>query len=251
MHLDIDRFSGYDSPLHRWDARFRIVSLFALIIVTSLIKDPYALALSVFITASIFIISSIPPAKIIKTLLLPAFLLIPLFILLPLTSGGTPVYFYGIKFYEEGAALSVLIAVKAVSIITLFILLAGTSPFHTTLKALRSLRVPDVMADIILFSYRYIHLYINDLRTMRQSLVLRGYKNTGTLRGLRTSAYVAGTLLVRSSEQTERIFDAMTCRGYPGSGNGFKYFKAGTYDYIKSAAAILAAAAVLWLELYF
>lgn len=249
MHLDIDRFAGYNSPIHNWDTRFKIFSIFLLIITISFLKNPPALAFSIITVALILAISSIPPVKILKTLIIPVLFLIPLFILLPLTSGGNPLYFAGIRFFEEGIVLSVQIAVKAISIITLFILLAGTSPFNITLKALRSLKIPPVMTDIILFTYRYIHLYIDDLRTLKKSLILRGYKKTGLLRSFRVYSHLIGSLLVRSFEQTERIFNAMTCRGYNGEVKTASSFKSGFYDYIKSAVVISIAAGIFMLEL--
>ncbi len=45
---------------------------------------------------------------------------------------------------------------------------------------------------------------------------MRGFRNRSNLHSYRTIGQVAGTLLVRSHERSERVGHAMRCRGFDG-----------------------------------
>ena len=92
----------------------------------------------------------------------------------------------------------------------------STSTFILIASALRELKVPEKLVSMILFTYRYIFVYLDDLRKMRTSLKLRGFKNRNSMRSLKSSTSLIGSLLIRSFEQTERIYNAMILRGYTG-----------------------------------
>jgi ABC-type multidrug transport system fused ATPase/permease subunit len=72
------------------------------------------------------------------------------------------------------------------------------------------------MLNIILFTYRYFFVFSEDLRKMRIALNMRGAARRGFFRSMGSAANLAGSLLVRSYEQTERIYQAMMLRGYQG-----------------------------------
>ena len=241
MHVDIDRFAHFDSPVHRWDQRYKMAGIFLLILVISMLSNLVILCCSIFLAVLCLLISRIPPSQAARTILYPLLLLVPLFLFLPLTAGGAHVSLHGIPVYTDGLLLSARIAMKALCIITLFIVMMGTSPFTTSMKALRSLKVPSSMVDLIMFTYRYIFIYLDDLRALRHSLVLKGYRSRTSRHSFRTSAYLVGSLMVRSFEQTDRMFNAMTCRGYTGEVKTITEFDPNSTDLLKLVAVILAA----------
>ncbi len=241
MHVDIDRFAHLDSPFHRWDQRYKMAGVFLLILVISMLTSLVILCCSVFLALLSILVSRIPPAQAFRTILYPLLLLVPLFIFLPLTAGGAHVSLYGIPVYTGGLLLSAQIAMKALCIITLFNVMMGTSPFTTSMKALRSLKVPSKMVDLIMFTYRYIFIYLDDLRALRQSLILKGYRSRTSRHSFRTSSYLVGSLMVRSFEQTDRMFNAMTCRGYTGEVKTITGFNSTIMDLLKLLTVLLAA----------
>ncbi|HMB20031.1 MAG TPA: cobalt ECF transporter T component CbiQ [Spirochaetota bacterium] len=250
MHVDIDRFAHLHSPLHNWDQRYKIAGLFSLILVISMLSSLWALCCSVLIVAVLMLISKIPVTQIVRPVLFPLLFLIPLFIFLPLTAGGEKYIVYGIPIYNDGILLSVRIAVKALCIIMLFLLITGTSPFTVSMKALRSLKLPAKIVDLIMFTYRYIYIYLDDLRALRQSIMMKGYRSKTSRHSFKTSSYLVGSLLVRSFEQTDRMFNAMTCRGYTGEVKVLAEFKSTWKDVAKFIIAMCIAIMLAGWELF-
>ena len=137
-------------------------------------------------------------------------------VLLPFFSGQTVLLRIGpLALRQEGCLELLLIATRFLSILTTGLILFGSAPFLTTIKALRALGLPPILADMTLFSYRYIYEIGDDLETMETAMGLRGFRvRRFDGRSLGVLASLAGSILVRSYEQSERIYKAMVLRGY-------------------------------------
>jgi cobalt/nickel transport system permease protein len=239
MHLDIDRYAHIDSPVSRWDPRCKIVTLLAATFCVSALRSLEFAISAALISYVIMTFARLPVKYILGKIWIPIVFLIPLFIFLPVSSGGTVLYDPGFfKIYSDGILLSILIMLKIISTVLLFIIMLGTTPFNRTAKALQSMKMSPKLSSLILFSYRYIFVYLEDLRKMRSSLALRGYRIRNSISSLKNSARLIGTLLVRSFEQTERIYRAMILRGFEGEIPFHEKFDLNIYDFIKSAVIL-------------
>jgi cobalt/nickel transport system permease protein len=69
---------------------------------------------------------------------------------------------------------------------------------------------------VTLLTYRYLFELREDARRMNQALAARAFKPRLDLATTGTLATVTGSLLVRSLARTERVEQAMRCRGYAG-----------------------------------
>jgi cobalt/nickel transport system permease protein len=85
---------------------------------------------------------------------------------------------------------------------------------------MRRLGLPVILADMTLLAYRYLYEIADTLATMQQAMRLRGF-GQARQRWLRINgqamqqrAMLAGNLLIRSYEQSERVYKAMRLRGY-------------------------------------
>lgn len=231
MHIDIDEKAHLNSILHRMDLRLKIISILASSLIISSCRTISSAAIAIIYATLLTLLSGIPLTYYLKKTYLPLIFLLPLFLFLPLSSGGDVLFSLSyLSIYKEGIILSVLISLKVTAIIILINIMLSTAPFRDIAAALKSLKVPDKMLNIILFTYRYFFIFFEDLRKMRVALTLRGFKNRSTLTSLRSSANLAGSLLVRSYEQTERIYRAMLLRGYTGRIISDKTFNAGGAD---------------------
>ena len=99
----------------------------------------------------------------------------------------------------------------------------GTTPFITTIQAIRQLGLSGVIADMLILSYRYIYQIFVDFSQMQQAMQLRGYTtkkqsnrkyHISIFRHISVLAAVTASLLLRSYEQSERVYAAMRLRGY-------------------------------------
>jgi cobalt/nickel transport system permease protein len=222
MKLDIDEYAHLRSPIHAWQPRYKLIGLSALIFAIATVETLWVLLAVVMITAALYKLTRMPLNYWMRRLRYPGFFLLGVVLLLPLTSGETVLWRWGwLAVRQEGCLAVVLIAGRFLSIVTISLILFGTSPFLQTVKAMRSLGLPAVFTDMLLLSYRYLYETAEQLGQMQQAMRLRGFNRRRSPRSLlpdsrtlRVLSTLAGTLLIRSYEQSERVYQAMRLRGY-------------------------------------
>lgn len=215
MNLWIDEFAYLDSPLHRWNPRGKLLGLFALIFAFSLVSDVRFLPVMFAVTAALFAVSGLPVRFLWSRLRYPGLFLLIMAFILPLTGQTVLVAVGPVAVYQEGLLNLLLIASRFTCILTIGLLMFGTGPFLETLNAMRALGLPPTLADMTLLSWRYLFEVGETLATMERAMRLRGFRaGRLSLRGLSTLASLAGSLLIRSYEQSERVYHAMKLRGY-------------------------------------
>lgn len=251
MPLDIDRHAGVASSLQRWDPRVKLLSLTLFIFVTALLKT-IPLVLAAFVAAAaILLLSRIPLGFVAHTVKWIVLFLLPFFIILPLTYIGSAekIHILGIPFAMEGLRLAVLIVVKALVIIMLAVSIFGSVRFDVAMIALQRLRCPPVIVQMMLFTYRYIFLFMAEMERMDTAMKARGFVKGPNLYTLKVMGGFVGTLLIRSFERTERIYKAMLSKGYQGEFHTMMEFKTVPKDFVKAALVIIVAVALLGSDL--
>ena len=107
------------------------------------------------------------------------------------------------------------IVVKGTLGVLASIVLTSTTEVTDILEGLDRLRVPRVFTDIAGFMVRYLDVILGEQRRMRVAMLSRGY-DPGWWWQARALAASAGSMFIRSYERGERVFFAMTSRGYQG-----------------------------------
>jgi len=214
MKLQLDQYAYLDTLLHNWDPRYKLVAFMTLIFAFSFVQSLQLLPAMVAVSCVLFAVSRLPLSFLLARLRLPGFFLVMMAVMLPFLSGKTVLFSIGpLAVKEEGCLDLLLISVKFVCILTVGIILFGTTPFLTNVKAMRAMGLPAILADMTLFSYRYLYDIGDKLKTMETAMRLRGFRGRN-LKSLATYASLAGTILVRSYEQSDRVYKAMILRGY-------------------------------------
>jgi len=116
----------------------------------------------------------------------------------------------------HGVEVALLLIAKAITLVSLLLTVQATAPLETTLKAAHALRIPGLLIQLGLLTYRYVFVLADELRRLRIALRVRGYRNRARRHSYRTAGHIAGTLLVRGYERAERVEQAMRCRGFDG-----------------------------------
>ncbi|WP_035987754.1 cobalt ECF transporter T component CbiQ [Leptolyngbya sp. KIOST-1] len=260
--VSFDTYVHRESVIHRWAPRLKLLSLlglmFAFATVQNLALVPWILALA----AVLYGLSSLPLSFLRRRLSYPGLFIVAVVVLLPLTVGDTVLGQWGwLTLREEGLRAALLIVGRFLSILTLGFVLLGTTPFLTLLGAMRSLGLPTILTDMALLSYRYLFEIAAMLTTMQQAMGLRGFghRRQGWLRVNRQTlehlALLTGNLLIRSYEQSERVYKAMRLRGY-GQGSAPRQSTTprptalcwGLTGAVGAAAIALVAAELSWLR---
>jgi cobalt/nickel transport system permease protein len=246
MPLDIDRFAHVSSPLQRWDPRLKTFSLGLFILGVALIK---AIPLSAAALAAALLLvwlAALPAHFVAGGVKWVLLFLLPFFVILPLSYPGEPALrIIGLPFAWEGLRLAVLIVLKALAIVLTAYALFGTSRFDVSMLALQRLKCPKIIVQMLLFTYRYVFVFLAEMRRMDTAMSARGFVKKPDGRTLRVVGNFVGTLLVRSFERTERIYKAMLSKGYQGEFHTLVTFEAHGHDWGK-AAVVLAAAGALF-----
>jgi cobalt/nickel transport system permease protein len=124
----------------------------------------------------------------------------------------------------------IVLSAKLAGMISLMLVLLATTPLPDAFKAARSLGMPRLLVFLMLLTYRYVFLLMEEFARLRIALRVRGFRNRANLHSYRTIAQVSGTLLVRSQERSDRVGQAMRCRGFDGEFRTLHEFHAGWRD---------------------
>ncbi|NEP00719.1 MAG: cobalt ECF transporter T component CbiQ [Symploca sp. SIO2E9] len=216
MKHRLDAYANLDSPIHHWETRYKLVALLSLIFAFSFVQQLSLLPAMVIVTLTFYKLSKLPGSFLLTRLRYPGLFLASIALLLPFSVGSEVIFQIGfLAVRQEGLLSLVLVVTRFLCILTVSLIIFGTAPFLNHIKAMRSLGLPAILADMTLLSYRYIEQLADDLVIMKRAMQLRGFRPTKlNPRNLRVLASLAGTLLVRSYEQSERVYKAMILRGY-------------------------------------
>lgn len=129
-----------------------------------------------------------------------------------------------------------LVLIRAVAGITVMMAFATSTPIPHLAQALRQIRVPDEICEIVVLIYRYAFLLLERLDTMWSAagsrLGFSGFKRT-----MRTTASIAVGIFTSSMNLADKAQISLDCRGYRG------YFP--IYNRPPRAGALWVAIAVL------
>ncbi len=200
-HDYIDRYARLDSPVHRLPAALKLALALALVISTVIVPMSaplYFVACALFLVCVIFL-GRLPLR----------FVAVRLLTLEPLVAGVAILALM----QHDGLLMLIRILVRSNLCLLAMVLLSNTTPFAGILDVLRSLRVPSLLVTVLALMYRYVFLLIDQSERMSRA---RASRTFAPRRGSRwkTAAGIVGQLFVRSTERAERIYAAMTARGW-------------------------------------
>lgn len=227
-HSYLDEYYKGNSLIHGLDPRVKVIFTFAFILILISTK---ATSFSAFLFYLLFLtfliyLSKIPFTFFIKrSLLLLPFILLILISLPFLESKGVGSYnLGGIEVSKKGLLILWNCLIKAFLCINLLSLLISTTGFNNLLKGLESLRLPNILIQVLSFMYRYIFLIIDEMHRMYRAKEVRSIKVKGKYE-FKALSSIIGTLFLRSYERAERVYLAMLARGFDGKIKTLRGFK--------------------------
>lgn len=137
-------------------------------------------------------------------------------------------HFYITKNGTYSAGLLLLRTFGSVSLIYIF---TTTTKWADILKSLATIKISTLLITTLSMTQRYIFLGLelaSNLFTAKKSRSLR--KCSGKS-GRRFIATTTGNLFIRTSVQSEEVYQAMLARGYTGEAKTLSNFCVGTADY--------------------
>jgi cobalt/nickel transport system permease protein len=219
----LERYLQGTSPVHRLDARAKLLATLAFILATSL-SPPRAVTLALLgaLALAAIGIARIPLLEALKrsSLVLPFAGMVA--VSLPFTRAGETLWSaellgWTLTLTDQGLRAFGSLLVKAWLSVWVSGLLVATTPFPALLAGMRGLQIPNVLVILIGFTYRYLFVLVEEAMRLQTARDARSVGSGGTLfwRAKVLGAMV-GSLFIRSYERSERIYQAMVSRGYSG-----------------------------------
>ncbi len=136
---------------------------------------------------------------------------------LPFTTPGAPVLtLFGLGASAEGLHKAAAILLKANAVVLMLAALVGTMSPVVLGRALARLGLPDRLAQLFLFTVRYLDVLHDEYRRLRTAMRARGFVMRADRHTWASVGRLFGMLVVRSLERSDRILAAMRCRGFDG-----------------------------------
>ncbi|MCF0140488.1 MAG: PDGLE domain-containing protein [Mogibacterium sp.] len=119
------------------------------------------------------------------------------------------------NFEISGGVVSMLtLMLKGIFCLMASFLLVATTRIEEICSALRLIHIPKLMTSLLLLTYRYISVFVDEIAIMSQSYHLRAPNQ----KGINISAWGSflGQLILRSSDKADALYESMKLRGFDG-----------------------------------
>lgn len=211
----MDDLAAQDSPMHRLAplAKLLLTMLYILVTVSFNKYDITGLFVMVLFPVVGYQFSFIP----IRTCFYKLRIVMPLVCAVGLFN---PFFDKNILFYvgnigfSGGVISMVTLMMKGIFCLMASFLLVATTRIEEICRALRQLHFPKMLTSLLLLTYRYISVLLDEVSVMTVAYHLRAPGQ----KGIHVSAWGSflGQLILRSMDRAENLYDSMLLRGFHG-----------------------------------
>lgn len=230
-HVVLDRWSRQSSPLHRRDARAKIIAVLVFLVVLATAHRSFiSLGLAYFlILIAAGLVAGLPVFAALRRAA----------VVLPFTA-----VFAAISVAAGEPMRAAVLVLKSYLSALAVLILVSTTPLPELLRGLECMGVPRYLLMVVQFLYRYLFVISEEAQHMRAAAQAK----SGSMRRalfhrspFSAAAGALGVLFARSYGHAEGVYQAMLARGFQG------HFRTITSPVFKKADAVflLAALAVL------
>ncbi|MBR9762081.1 MAG: cobalt ECF transporter T component CbiQ [Rhodobacteraceae bacterium] len=232
------------------DPRLRIVAACLFAVVTVALASLPALALALLTSVALLRLSRLPLGRTLKRMAMMDGFIFFMLALLPFTvPGDAIVTLWGLSASWQGLAQAVEIGLTANAVILALMVLVGTLEPVALGHALHALRCPERLVHLLMFTIRYIEVLREEYLRLRAAMKVRGFRPGTNWHSYRSFGYLVGMMLVRAIERSERILQAMKCRGFSGRILLLQDYRLSPRDHAFAALLALTCAGLLWGDL--
>jgi cobalt/nickel transport system permease protein len=230
----LDPYRDGASPIHQLDPRVKLPLALAFIVTAALLPPGAwpAYVLLFAVALSVVILSGLGFGYVYKRALLAAPFVLAALPLLFTVQGPALLSFdigpWTLTLTQPGLVRFVSVALKSWLSVQVAIVLAATTAFPDLLAAMRALRLPRLLVAVVGLMWRYLFVLVDEVfRIMRARDARSGApaERAGRIGGsipwrAKVTGGMAGNLMLRSFDRSERIYAAMASRGYDGEVRG-------------------------------
>jgi cobalt/nickel transport system permease protein len=230
MTLAIRDPSIPDSPLSRWDTRWKLAAMLAFAFLSVTLLAPIPAALSLLAAVLLNALGRVAWSVIVGRAMLLAAGVLLFVVVLPFTHEAG---------FWAGLRVGGVVAMRVMTVGLLALVLMRSNPFHELLAAAHALKLPGVLVQVAQLAYRYTFVLASEARRLRIALRARAFRLQSNVHTYRTLGHTIGSLLVRGSDHSERVSEAMRCRGFDGGYHTLLEFRTRFSDVVAFIAVVL------------
>ncbi|MDH5174432.1 MAG: cobalt ECF transporter T component CbiQ [Elusimicrobiota bacterium] len=248
MHLE--EFAEGKSLIHSLDPRIKLISFFPFIVIVAIARGLTVPSISLMASLILISFARLHMRALLNRLLAVNLFILFLWLILPFSVAGKSIFTIGhLTATSEGISYALTITLKANAIVLATIALVATIPIFRLVHALRHFKVPEKLVSLFFFCYRYISVLHEDYSALHNAMKMRAFKPTTNVHTYRGYAYLVGMLVLKSYEHSEKVYQAMLCRGFKGKFPLLDHFTHITRkDFVFFVSMIFVAACLVTLE---
>ena len=225
----LDPYREIPSPVHRFDARIKVLFALGYIVIANLTPVSswpahvayLAVALALVALARLSLASVIGRSLLVLPFVLMASAGVP-FVREGAVIASMPLPWGSLSVTDVGALRFANVMSKAWLSLLMSVTLVFTTRFLDIARGLRALGIPAILVSTILLMYRYLFVLVDEAqrllraREARSAAAEDGRSGRSLLWRAKVTGSMIGTLFLRTYERSERIYSAMLARGYTG-----------------------------------
>lgn len=230
------------------DPRIKVLTFLLFIVIVALARSLSILAIIFILILALSFLSRVPLGFFLKRVLI--FIPMTAVIAIPalfITQGEPMVHLAGkIIITEQGVRTAGLLILRVTDSLSFGVLLILTTPWSNVLVALRWLRVPSLLVDVLGMTYRYIFLLLHTANSM---FLARRSRSIGGLSGGENRRWLGralATAMVKSQHLSEEVYLAMLSRGYQGEVRVLNDLSLKRRDFLWIAFSLIVSLVLLW-----
>ena len=263
--ITIGQFFPGNSPLHKLDARTKIILTLVFLVFIFVCKNFWSLGLLVVFAIVSYLVSHLSPKLILKSFkpLLPIVLLTTLLQLYYIQKGNVLFEWKFVTITDTGIYTAIFIAVRIFTLLLISSLLTyTTSPTDLTdaiEKLLSPLKVFKVdvhtFAMMMTIALRFIPTLIDEIDRIMSAQKARGadFENGNIIKRIKALIPIFVPLFISAFKRAIELADAMSCRCYTGgeTRTRLRQMKITYRDYVAYAVTALVCAGMVALNIIF
>lgn len=231
--------------IDRLDPRVRLVAALVASLMPLFLSSWRGLGLAAALALVVAIYARVPLGTWIPRLIGINLFVLMMAVVVPWSMPGDPlVIVSGAEYSREGAAWAGRIALRANIVFLMLMAFLATMEPMTAGHALQRLRLPNRLVLLMMFTVRYIEVFEREYLRLRQAMRVRGFQPRLDRHTLRSFGHLVGMLLVHAFDRSERIQQAMKCRGFTGKFHTHRHMRAQKSDWAFAVGLVLMLAAV-------
>jgi cobalt/nickel transport system permease protein len=155
---------------------------------------------------------------------------------------------FDLSFHTQNVSFILLIVLKAFTSMTVITIILDSQSLDQFMNSLAGLKIPAVLITVLILSYRYVFLFLDDIQKMQTAATSRFFRGGIRIKKIKVYGQLTAALLSRSVERADRMYEAMASRCFTGKLYFQKGQKLTPADIGKTGCAVLLILLLLLLD---